>query len=340
MSYRKWIFRGGALLGVAGLCGLAALAGIAWSQAERNRAYVRPRIVNTSGSYAAPQISALPSPGLSAPQELPGMGGPGTNRRVYIQQPGGGPAIAPGMGPAGGGGMSASPITGTIGGWVSANNYPTWWVKPKGEEPGWLARGKQAMKAEEKLRDLLDTQIDVSITNAELSDALKIILGEQKIPYTVNQGGENQPLVMEQSAGKVRDILRRTLRPLHLDYVIHQDSLQIVDPKEEEFHPAVRVYDLAHVIGNSQDMEKVLQLIESTVQPDAWQNQGGRSRLESVGSVLAVSGTELLHEEVENLLAKLESLGLHSKSPAPVLTPYWVPGPAGVPGNEALPTAP
>jgi len=340
MSYRKWIFRGGAFFGVAGLCGLAALAGIAWSQAERNRTYVRPRIVNTSGIYAAPQISANPEelPGMGGPGG--GMGGPGTTRRAYIQQPGGGPAIAPGMGAEGRGGMSASPITGTIGGWVSANSAASWWVKPKGEEPGWLARGKQAMKAEEKLRDLLDTQIDVSITNAKLSDALKVILGEQEIPYTVNQGGENQPLVMEQSAGKVRDILRRTLRPLHLDYVIHQDSLQIVDPKEEEFHPAVRVYDLAHVIGNSQDMEKVLQLIESTVQPDAWQNQGGRSRLESVGSVLAVSGTELLHEEVEYFLAKLESLGLHSKTPGPVITPESVQVPAGAPGNVVLPTAP
>jgi len=34
--------------------------------------------------------------------------------------------------------------------------------------------------------------------------------------------------------------------------------------------------------------------------------------MESVGSVLAVAGTELLHEEVETLLAKLDSLGLQS----------------------------
>jgi hypothetical protein len=36
--------------------------------------------------------------------------------------------------------------------------------------------------------------------------------------------------------------------------------------------------------------------------------------MESAGSVLAVAGTELLHEEVETLLAKLESLGLQSKT--------------------------
>ena len=52
----------------------------------------------------------------------------------------------------------------------------------------------------------------------------------------------------------------------------------------------------------------------STLQTDQWHSQGGQSRLDSVGSVLAVSGTELLHEEVETLLAKLESLGLRIKS--------------------------
>jgi hypothetical protein len=41
---------------------------------------------------------------------------------------------------------------------------------------------------------------------------------------------------------------------------------------------------------------------------------GIRWSLESVGSVLAVAGTELLHEEVETLLAKLDSLGLQSKT--------------------------
>ncbi len=39
--------------------------------------------------------------------------------------------------------------------------------------------------------------------------------------------------------------------------------------------------------------------------------------MDSVGSVLAVAGTELLHEEVETLLAKLESLGLQSKTGLP-----------------------
>jgi hypothetical protein len=104
---------------------------------------------------------------------------------------------------------------------------------------------------------------------------------------------------------------------MQLDYVIHRDSVQIVNPREDSFYRTIRVYDLAHVINNSQDMVKVLQLVESTLQPDQWHSQGGQSRLESVGSVLAVAGTELLHEEVETLLAKLESLGLQSKTGLP-----------------------
>ena len=62
----------------------------------------------------------------------------------------------------------------------------TWWVKPKGNEPGWLSRGKQAMKAEETLREALNKDVWVDIANAELLAALGVILGEHKIPNLAN----------------------------------------------------------------------------------------------------------------------------------------------------------
>jgi hypothetical protein len=257
MSYRKWTFRVGALLGFIGVCGLGVVAGVAWSQAERQRTYRQKTLSQTPGSYAGYPLSS-----------------------------------------------------------VSANQAATvtWWVKPQGEEPGWLSRGKRAIKAEETLREALSKDVSVDIANTELLAALEVILGEHKIPYLANLGGMDAPLVSLNAQGSLRDVLRRLLRPMQLDYVIHRDSVQIVNPREDSFDRTIRVYDLAHVINNSQDMDKVLQLIESTLQPDQWHSQGGQSRLESVGSVLVVAGTELLHEEVETLLAKLDSLGLQSKT--------------------------
>lgn len=305
MSYRKWAFRLGALLGVAGVCGLGVLAGIAWSQAERQRFSQRtmpsqPLIPVATGPLAQGYAPAIGPDGYVV--QLPGMGG--------------GP---PGMGGMMGGGqpgMGGGRIEGSIGGMVSADSAVIWWGKPKGDEPGWLLRGKQAMKAEEALREALDKEINISLSGAELPAALEAILGEHGIPYTANQAGMDDSLVMLEAKGKVRDVLRRLLRPMQMDYVIHQDSLQIINPREDQFQRTIRVYDLAHVISNSQDMGKVLQLIESTVQPDQWHSQGGQSRVESVGSVLAVASTELVHEEVETLLSKLESLGMHSKAGA------------------------
>lgn len=305
MSYRKWAFRVGALLGVVGVCALGVLAGIAWSQAERQRFSQR----------AMPSQPLIPvATGPLAQGYAPAIGPDG----YVVQRPGmgGGP---PGMGGMMGGGqpgMGGGRIEGSIGGMVSADSAVIWWGKPKGDEPGWLLRGKQAMKAEEALREALDKEIDISLSGAELPAALEAILGEHGIPYTANQAGMDAPLVMLEAKGKVRDVLRRLLRPMQMDYVIHQDSLQIINPREDQFQRTIRVYDLAHVISNSQDMGKVLQLIESTVQPDQWHSQGGQSRVESVGSVLAVASTELVHEEVETLLSKLESLGMHSKAGA------------------------
>ena len=295
MSYRKWAFRVGALLGVVGVCGLGVFAGIAWSQAERQR-------------FIQGNTPSQPFP--------PATQGPFLQRYMPVVGPGDYAVQGPGMGAGDRGGMGGGRIEGSIGGMVSADSAVIWWGKPKGDEPGWLSRGKQAMKAEETLRETLDKEIEVSISSTELLQALEIILGGQKIPYTANQAGMDAPVVMLEAKGKVRDVLRRLLRPMQMDYVIHQDSLQIVNPREDQFQRTIRVYDLAHVISNSQDMGKVLQLIESTVQPDQWHTQGGQSRLESVGSVLAVASTELVHEEVETVLSKLESLGLHSKAGA------------------------
>lgn len=307
MSYRKWAFRVGALLGVAGVCGLGVFAGIAWSQAERQKFSQR----------------TMPSqPFTSATQ------GPFLQRYM--------PVVGPGDYAVQGPGMGSGRIEGSIEGMVSADNAVIWWGKPKGDEPGWLSRGKQAMKAEETLRETLDKEIEVSISSAELLQALEIILGQHWIPYTANQAGMDAPVVMLEAKGKVRDVLRRVLRPMQLDYVIHQDSLQIVNPREDQFQRTIRVYDLAHVISNSQDMGKVLQLIESTVQPDQWHTQGGQSRLESVGSVLAVASTELVHEEVETLLSKLESLGMHSKAGAQGQNPRGL-MPASTVPNAGLP---
>ena len=178
MSYRKWTFRVGALLGIIGVCGLGVVAGVAWSQAERQRTFRKQPLSQTPGSYAGYPLSS-----------------------------------------------------------VSANQATTvtWWVKPQGEEPGWLSRGKQAMKAEETLREALNKDVSVDIVNAELLAALEVILGEHKIPYRANPGGMDATLVSLNAQGSLRDVLRRLLRPMQLDYVIHRDSVQIVNPREDSF---------------------------------------------------------------------------------------------------------
>lgn len=318
MSYRKWTFRVGALLGLIGVCGLGVVAGVAWSQAERQRTYRQQTLSQTPGSYAGYPLSSVSanqaanSRNSSLPSSTPLPPYPGKQPPGVLGPIPGVPVVGPGgwiVQNSGMGGMGGD-LPETSG----TDSAVTWWVKPQGEEPGWLSRGKQAIKAEETLREALNKDVSVDIANTELLAALEVILGEHKIPYLANPGGMDAPLVSLNAQGSLRDVLRRLLRPMQLDYVIHRDSVQIVNPREDSFDRTIRVYDLAHVINNSQDMDKVLQLIESTLQPDQWHNQGGQSRLESVGSVLAVAGTELLHEEVETLLAKLDSLGLQSKT--------------------------
>lgn len=311
MAARKWIKRLGVLAVMAGLCGIGGLGGYVWSQTvvqkQRNtRSYVgNPQIqvpVNQVQSYPANTAQmippSMPGGGFSAPQQ------------VFVPSPLGGMMTIPP-------GVSGSGVK---------------WEKPEGEEPQWLVRGKQAIQAEDVVRKSLRQELEMTLADAPLSTALENMLRPADVAYTVDSESENQPVTIE-FRGLVRDGLSRVLRPLGLDYVVRPEGLEIVHVGKS--HGSVRTYNLAYVINNSGDMQTVTKMVERMVEPYAWQEGGGQGILMGIGSVLVVSTTEMVHEEVEVLLGKLEAMSLQ-KSPR-MSAPYNSPGMGPGMGGPAAP---
>lgn len=344
MAARNWIKRLGVLAVMAGLCGIGGLGGYVWSQTvvqkQRNtRSYVgNPQIqvpVNQVQNYPAYTAQLIP------PNQTPGGGMGGglpaspnsVPQRYYGYQPinSAGAAVPnPNQLP---GGMSSAPqqvfVPSPMGGMMTippgVGGSGVKWSKPEGEEPQWLVRGKQAIQAEDVVRRSLRLELEMTLADAPLSTALEQMLRPADVAYTVDAESENQ-LVTIEIRGLVRDGLSRVLRPLGLDYVVRPDRLEIVEVGKS--HGSVRTYNLAYVVSNSDDMVTVTKMVERMVEPYAWQEGGGQGILMGIGSVLVVSTTEMVHEEVEVLLGKLEAMSLQ-KSPRTSATGNNSPGMGG-----------
>ena len=210
------------------------------------------------------------------------------------------------------------------------------WAKPQGGEPAWLIRGRKKIAAEEKIRDLLGNSISFDlqeITLFEALDAIREEIGSQQSINLLFDAKELQDLQVKveladkrlnlKAEGSTREILRRVLTPFHLDYVIHADGIEIVGDESEAL--SIRTYNLSHLVSNSQDVEKITQVLEATVRPGKW--DGGQTAVsKSIGPVLVVAAKELLHDEIEDTLAKLESMGLRNDLSMPFALPESMPG--------------
>ena len=362
MAARKWIKRLGVLAVMAGLCGIGGLGGYAWSQsvaqkqknANANKGfapgYPGMQPVTPVQSYPANATQMIP------PNQTPGMGMGGglpaspnsVPQRYYQYQPtNSAGVVVPNLAQSPGGGFSAPQqmfVPGPYGGMMTippgGGGSGVKWSKPEGEEPQWLVRGKQAIQAEDVVRRSLRLELEMTLADAPLSKALEEMLRPADIAYTVDAESENQPVTIE-IRGLVRDGLSRVLRPLGLDYVVRPDRLEIVEVGKS--HGSVRTYNLAYVVSNSDDMETVTKMVERMVEPYAWQEGGGQGILMGIGSVLVVSTTEMVHEEVEVLLGKLEAMPLRTSAlndpmggaAAPMQTQLYRSGLAPAPGAGA-----
>lgn len=214
-----------------------------------------------------------------------------------------------GMGGMGGGGMGG--MSGGMGGTVA---YEAW-QRPAGPEPTWLENGRKSTAATEAMREMLNQELEreIKVENLlQLPEAIAQILPiefntraiEDNAMELASMKGANQ------SKGTLREFLRRSLEPNQLTYIVHESYVEITTVEIAKISPVVRYYNLSFVLPDNQLRASVIQAIESSVNPDTWQNAGGDSSIFPIGPLLVVSTTEANHLEVEQLLSQLsEQLG-------------------------------
>lgn len=234
---------------------------------------------------------------------------------VAQEQELGGYAGPPGMG---GGGMMGGRGMGGIGGMSPVIK----WVKPQGDKPDWLARGENSLRAREKMRRRLDEEGEFQFNNQPLSSVVNSISEMYLFPVHIDAKGleeENvtpeDPITFSTNKGSLRIVLQRILYPLNLDYIVHEDRLEITRRTQADLSGAVLAYNLAQVASNSSEGVNIVNTIQKMVRPDAWDDVGGGASCQMIGSVLLVKASEGMHEDIERLLAQLNVIRADEKNP-------------------------
>lgn len=134
------------------------------------------------------------------------------------------------------------------------------------------------------------------------------------------------PMILQVNGMMLANALEHLLREIDLTAVVADDVLLITTRDAADTRLVTRVYpardltlDLESPDGGIK-AEDLIEAIESIVAPDAWECNGGNGNIELFPDsyCLVVSQTEAVHDQVEQLLAKLRALPTYVEPP---LTP-------------------
>lgn len=209
----------------------------------------------------------------------------------------------------------------------------------------------------QEIEQRLEQQIDFEFIEAPLGDVMKYISRTGDIPCSVSKSsldavgiGADTPVTFHGQGTRIRDGLRLILDDMELTWTIKYGRLIITTPEAAEQDLITKVYDIKRVVradwvpdwripqGATEvpysleyDFDSLIEIITTTIAPTTWDEVGGPGSISAydgrAGPALVVSQTYEVHEELGNLLIKLEKFGGHS---APTATP---PPPIAVPAG-------
>ncbi len=146
--------------------------------------------------------------------------------------------------------------------------------------------------------------------------------------------GLDTPITRNLSGISLRSALRLILRELELTYTIEDEALIITTPEEAEDRLSTVVYEVRDLVkreapvdtlvyspfGTASDFDSLIEIMTSTIAPDSWDEVGGPGSVgayEYAGkSVLIISQTHEIHEQITDLLEALRKIEVKGKPKA------------------------
>lgn len=171
---------------------------------------------------------------------------------------------------------------------------------------------------EKKFDEIMDRKVSYNFVETPLEDAVRVMSEDVNSPILINtlsleEIGLSNDIPVDVSIQSVsfRSFLRLMLRPLGLTYEYKDEVLQITTMEASDSSLRQRLYFLEGTgLPRGGDTDTI-EMITSTIEPDAWEVLGGYSTISSVNHsrdgrpALLVSTTDEVHKEVEDLMRAL-----------------------------------
>lgn len=209
------------------------------------------------------------------------------------------------------------------------------WTQPT-ELPSWLEGGVAEDSKADMIREALRQVVDkVSFNQMPLSGVIAELGKKLEFDFKLDEKSLeeqgltlDEPITLELKSMSLRNTLYHVLEPLQLSYEIDHDVL-VIRSKGSIQNQLLRTYDLSLILPDNSTVPQLVQVIEQSIAPDAWQVAGGNSTCDVFGSLLVVKAPDSIHEQIEELLRLLSKQSKEHIRPARPKAPAKAPSGMG-----------
>ncbi|MFN7875038.1 MAG: RNA polymerase sigma factor [Pirellula sp.] len=225
----------------------------------------------------------------------------------------------------GGMGMGmAVEIGSASGGDISVTDVVEWKNEPA-TAPKWLASspGNDDDVVFREITAKLNERIQLTLEGMPLSEfarkmsevlELDVIIDDRALEDAGLQLDEMVSIQRVKPA-RAKDLLRQILDPLECTYIIKYEAL-VITTKDGSSHETLGYYDLSYVLPDNSTIPDLMESIQTSVTPEAWEFNSGTGAMTILGSMLVVRAPHETHEGIEAFLHQI------SKQSKDNLKPY------------------
>jgi hypothetical protein len=171
--------------------------------------------------------------------------------------------------------------------------------------------------AEMKIRHVLEDKTECDFTETPLADVVDYFKNHHHIEIQLDLKAlqdeaidSSVPVTRSLKSINLKSALRLVLSPLNLTYIIRDDVLLITSRTEADADTPTRIYQvhdlLTHWPAGSLDLQTLILMISSLVQPDSWDDVGGPlTQIQPLPGALAIRQSQAVQENIASFLALL-----------------------------------